>query len=182
MTTDLDAAEGEVEEQPCANHAETLTAVACGKCGTFICPRCMVFTPVGIRCRDCAQLRRPAQFDVTAERMALAALAGLVTSFVAWYIALQAYFFIWLLAIFVGLAVGEVASRLAKRRDNIWLEVLVGADIVLGFFAFEFLNPLGGVFYRPDLATLGAVTVGAFQFSLIPLALAIIAGVTRLRQ
>ena len=33
--------------QRCSYHPEVETGLACGKCGTYICPRCMVQTPVG---------------------------------------------------------------------------------------------------------------------------------------
>ncbi len=38
----------------CAKHPNVQTALACGKCGRFICPRCITHTPLGMRCADCA--------------------------------------------------------------------------------------------------------------------------------
>lgn len=38
----------------CARHPKTETLLRCGRCGTPICPRCMVQSGVGIRCPDCA--------------------------------------------------------------------------------------------------------------------------------
>ena len=171
----------EVEEHPCANHAGRLTAVACGKCGTFICPKCMIFTPVGVRCKPCAQLRRPAQFDVPLDRLALAAIVSLAASLVAWTIALEAYFLVWLLSIFVGLAVGEVASRIAKRRTNVWLELVVGVDIVVGFVLVSEEVLAREYFSKPGVGF--AAGVGLVSgLTLIPLVLAVLAGVTRLRR
>ena len=40
----------------CGNHTEAETSLKCGKCGKLICPKCMVQTPVGSRCKDCARL------------------------------------------------------------------------------------------------------------------------------
>lgn len=175
---------GEVEEFPCVNHPSVMTVVACGKCGSHICPKCMIFTPVGVRCRTCAQVRKAPQFDVSADRLTLAALAGLVTSVVAWLIALEAFFFIWLLSILVGLAVGEVASRVAKRRVNRALEIAVGLDIVLGFLAVGTFHAVApGFGYRAGQTGLAFVTYSLNDpFSLILLGLAIFAGVTRLRR
>lgn len=42
----------------CARHPDTETALACGRCDTPVCVRCMVHTDVGIRCRTCAPVRR----------------------------------------------------------------------------------------------------------------------------
>ena len=42
----------------CARHSDVETSLACGRCETAVCPRCLVHTDVGIRCRTCAPVRR----------------------------------------------------------------------------------------------------------------------------
>jgi hypothetical protein len=42
----------------CARHSDTETSLACGRCDTPVCVRCMVHTDVGIRCRTCAPVQR----------------------------------------------------------------------------------------------------------------------------
>ena len=37
----------------CARHPQVETGLACGRCETPICPRCMVMTDVGARCPSC---------------------------------------------------------------------------------------------------------------------------------
>ena len=39
-------------ERPCYRHPNRLTAVSCSDCGRPICPDCMNFAPVGIKCPD----------------------------------------------------------------------------------------------------------------------------------
>ncbi|MGI9659548.1 MAG: rhomboid family intramembrane serine protease [Gaiellaceae bacterium] len=41
----------------CYRHKNIETAVSCSDCGKPICPDCMVFGPVGIRCPDCSGQR-----------------------------------------------------------------------------------------------------------------------------
>lgn len=48
----------------CARHSDVETELRCGRCETLICPRCLVFTPGGTRCRDCAMLRRPVMYEL----------------------------------------------------------------------------------------------------------------------
>ena len=50
--------EAGVEELRCVNHPNVETVVRCSRCEQPICPRCMVSTPVGMRCRQCANLHR----------------------------------------------------------------------------------------------------------------------------
>src|SRR5919106_142744 len=48
----------------CAADPSVETYLRCGRCEKPICPRCLIQTPVGARCRDCAQLRKLPMFQV----------------------------------------------------------------------------------------------------------------------
>ena len=43
----------------CARHKKELTRVTCGRCETPICHKCLVLSPAGVRCKDCARNRVP---------------------------------------------------------------------------------------------------------------------------
>src|SRR5581483_3983651 len=64
----------------CARHPQVETALTCGRCGTPICPRCLVQTPVGARCPTCANVRRLPTVDIKpvflARGFAAAVVAG----------------------------------------------------------------------------------------------------------
>src|SRR3954465_11602507 len=49
---------------PCPTDSNVETYLRCGRCEKPICPRCLIQTPVGARCRDCAQLRKLPMFQV----------------------------------------------------------------------------------------------------------------------
>ena len=48
----------------CQRHPANETELRCGRCEVEICPRCMIHAPGGIRCPDCAQLRRPPMYEL----------------------------------------------------------------------------------------------------------------------
>ena len=48
----------------CAPIRASRRTCAKGRCEKPICPRCLIQTLVGARCRDCAQLRKLPMFDV----------------------------------------------------------------------------------------------------------------------
>ncbi len=130
----------DVETRPCTRHPRRQTALRCGKCETPICTRCIVQTPVGARCRDCAQLRRLPQFDVGWSLLARSSAAALGISLLGWYLLSFVAFLRFFLAIVVGAAVGEAMSRLAKRRTNLTLEVAAVLVIVLGLAIVDTLR------------------------------------------
>ncbi len=133
----------------CATHPDVETELACGKCGRYICPRCMVQTPVGARCRACAGLRRLPMFDVRPPDLvrgflsgvAASAAGGLVLMFVSAMPGVG--FFGFILMALLGYGVGEAASAAARRRHGRslgWATVLaVPLGLVLGRAAFFML-------------------------------------------
>ncbi len=183
MTNETPAAE--VGEHPCVNHPRTSTVVACGKCGAYICPRCMVFTPVGVRCRPCAQLRKAPQFQVDLTRFVAATVVAIAASAACWWFTLQQTFFAWVLSIALGLIVGEMVTRITRRRANRALQFAVGASIVAGYlvargFLLEQAPLVVGFVHVPHnfVATLFDIPV----FSFFLLVLAIIFAVTRIMR
>lgn len=48
-------AEATGEVMYCYRHPKVVTVVRCGKCERPICPKCMVMSAAGQRCRDCAR-------------------------------------------------------------------------------------------------------------------------------
>jgi membrane associated rhomboid family serine protease len=68
------ATEERADTMVCYRHTNTETAVACSACGRPICPDCMVFAAVGIKCPECGGRATGAQ--KTARRIGAAAGQG----------------------------------------------------------------------------------------------------------
>lgn len=43
----------------CYRHKREPTRVSCGRCERPLCTKCLVLSPAGVRCRDCARNRVP---------------------------------------------------------------------------------------------------------------------------
>jgi hypothetical protein len=173
---DTPAASG--EQIYCVRHPRRQTAVRCGKCERPICVRCMVQTPVGMRCRECAQLRKLPQYNVESGILLRSVPAGLAVSTGLWYLIGFIPFVGFWFGILVGLAIGEVMSRLAKRRSNIVLEAFAVVNAVAGFFiAFQLRYPN----LLHALASNGSAN-SAFQgIFLLPVVLASFVAVVKVR-
>jgi hypothetical protein len=123
----------------CATHPSVETELACGKCGKPICPRCLVHTPVGARCRECANLRRLPQYNISAPYLARAAgasaLAGAVLG-VLWGVVLPwgiGLYFGVIVGLGLGYLVGEAVSIATNRKSGTPLQVIAGLGIILAF-------------------------------------------------
>jgi len=119
----------------CARHPTVETVVSCGRCDQPVCPRCMIFTPVGVRCSSCAQVRRLPQYVLTPRVYArvipgallLALGIGFALSFVPGLGFLG--------GIAVGFLVGTGLRRVSGYKQGREMEVIAAATVVLSVLA-----------------------------------------------
>jgi hypothetical protein len=126
-------------EQPCANHPGRLTMVTCSDCGKPLCPDCMVFSAVGIKCKDCSRMPRSSRVVLKPERFALAVAAGLASAialgFAYYYIlgSLRFFFLFIFVSVGIGYLVGEAVSRASGRFHGLQTAVTAAVATLIGF-------------------------------------------------
>lgn len=164
----------------CATHPNVETGLACGRCGRFICPRCMIQTPVGSRCGDCARVRKSPVFDVSGTQYLLASLAaagfGVILGVVGGILRLEFGHFPFvtgILAAAVGYLMGEVVSRVVNRKRGLGLAIIAGCGVVVAFAAAMGVVLMQSIRYRYDYLDIG--------FALLFLGLAVYISVSRVR-
>lgn len=172
----------------CVNHPDRETLLRCNKCGKPICPECAIRHPVGLRCRECAQLRRIPTYDLSPRHYTLALAAGLPSATVG--VILGGIFsrFIWIpligglvIAFAVGLLTAEAISRATGYKRGVGLQVVAAVCVVFGYFIGNLLLLLATTYLL-----VGRIAVVPFWawlnfYSIIHLLLAILAAVGRLR-
>jgi len=122
----------------CATHPNVETELACGKCGKPICPRCLVYTPVGTRCRECANLRKLPQYNISPGHLLRAVGAALVAGALlgaiwAFLLGFSVGLFSLLAGLGVGYCVGEAVSVAANRKVGTPLQAIAVAGVILAF-------------------------------------------------
>ncbi len=121
------------DEIRCARHPDTVTNLRCSRCEKPVCVRCMVYTPVGIRCRECAVERRSGINAPSTPHVARAALAGAGAAIVIaplWGLFPEYAFW---LALLLGFAGGDLVNMASGRKRGPELRV-VGAGMVIATF------------------------------------------------
>jgi hypothetical protein len=168
----------------CAYHPDVETSLGCGKCGKPICPKCMVQTPVGARCPDCAKLYKLPTYRVSTKHYLSAAGVGLgmaIICGVAWGVIEWAtpFFSInLLLAPSAGYGIGEIISLSVNRKRAWGLATISGIAVAISYItSLWFISFLSGVSFSRVLP------LGYFNlvYNLIALALGIFIAVSRLR-
>ena len=159
----------------CAYHPKVETNLRCGKCDKPICPKCMVTTPVGARCRDCAGLDKLPTFRVSTRYYLIAAgvalgmaiACGAAWGLIEWLV--PVFSLNLLLAPAAGYAIGEVTSLAVNRKRGTGLAV-IGGIAVAASYAITHLFP-------------GVAFFGLFSviYHIIAVGLGIFIAVTRLR-
>jgi len=127
----------------CAAHPNVETNLTCSRCGKPICPKCLVQTPVGARCRKCAGIRKLPTYEVKLQHYMRAAGLGLLIAVVvgiAWAWVRQivplfafSFFLSILLAAGVGYAIGEVVSRSVNRKRGLPLQIIGAACFLVSY-------------------------------------------------
>jgi hypothetical protein len=167
----------EIEQTPdvvyCARHPQVETYLRCGRCNTPICPRCLVQTPVGARCRDCANVSRLPTFNVTPAHFARGMTAALLSGIgvgILWAFFIGAtnlgLFFIIFIGLGIGWAISESVSLATNRKRGLGLQICAVLGVALAYLVFETLvpgNPRGpsGLAQRSQYDILAA-GIGAF--------------------
>ena len=123
----------------CATHPQIETHIRCSRCDKAICYRCMVETPVGHRCRECAQIRRLPVLTLSPVQLLQSIGAAIALAFgggIVWAIAhrLNFGFVLVIAAVGIGYVVSEGISRAANRKRAASLPVMAGASAALSFF------------------------------------------------
>lgn len=130
----------------CAIHKNVETALLCGRCGTPICPGCLVSTPVGARCRNCAQVRRLPTFQLSPLILTRGVVAGLVAGAlggVVWgllSVIIFLGFFAFFIAMGIGYVIGEAVSWATNRKRGPQLVGIVVAAVILAFVVRNFIT------------------------------------------
>jgi membrane associated rhomboid family serine protease len=93
------------EKMYCYRHPDRETGVSCSECGRGICPDCMVFAPVGIRCPDHAGVAQGAARVTTGVRRAAYEGGGALVT--------KTLIGINVLVFFINLAQGSTLNRVS---------------------------------------------------------------------
>ena len=118
-----------LESRSCVRHAKRPTLIACGRCERPFCPECLVYTPAGQRCYECAGVRR------TAAQRAVAGAALRALGIVAIGAAIgSAFGFLGALvaAAVGGSMAGQQLSPSVNRRSRRWMYLLSAAVLLAG--------------------------------------------------
>lgn len=128
----------------CEQHPGVETSMTCSNCGRPICPKCMVYTPVGNKCPECARQRGRAVAGLKPIYYVRAVAAGLGAGLVAGILLVEVVrairFGSLLFLIIVAMAIGEAVSRAARRNTGPALQIIAGSSAALAFLIGGYLT------------------------------------------
>lgn len=167
----------------CASHPKVETRLRCGKCDRPICPKCLVFTPVGARCRTCANMKPLPMLQVgplhylaaLGAAVAVALVGGLLWAFIAVAIPFLA---LWLV-LGVGYLAGESVSLAANRKRGRGLQAIAAVTVLLAYLVQGMVIALANGLVMVDLALRQFATLLANPLFLLAFAAGIYIAVRR---
>lgn len=133
----------------CERHPQIETNITCANCGRPICPKCMVYTPVGVKCPDCARQRGRAVAGAKPIYYVRAAAAGLGAGVVGGLLLGELVRLVpfggLLLVIFLGMGIGEVVSQAGRRNTGPPFQAIAAVSATVAFFLagyFVVISPI----------------------------------------
>ncbi|MBI3743716.1 MAG: hypothetical protein HY261_05440 [Chloroflexi bacterium] len=166
----------------CSTHPDVETRLTCQRCEKPICPRCMVQTPVGYRCRECARVQKNPLTTLKGQEAAQVLAVAVAVAFaggIAWGLIKPLFGLLSIIAALgIGYAIAEVISRAANRRPVSYLP-LIAAVAALGAFLIGnvadwifwievrhlVVGPGGSVLIATEKAPLSEAIKHVFDFS-----------------
>jgi len=165
----------------CATHSDIETNLRCGKCSKPICPKCLVTTPVGARCRDCARLHRLPTYRLSfsyylraiGAALGMAIIMGVVWGFLRSYLGGLGPIISVVIGYGIGYAMAEVTGLAVNRKRGVWLAVVGSVAVVICF----------SITYLVDFFRFGFISFDVYRlvFVLVAIGLGVFISVSRLR-
>jgi hypothetical protein len=165
----------EINPQPesetvfCTYHPDQPTVLRCNRCGTPICYRCAIRTPVGFRCRECVRSQQAVYFNAHASDSLVAAVVAFVVAAVAGALAyvllgILGLLFGVILAIFAGPVAGGVIAEAIRasvgRRRSRNLKWIAAAASVVGILLIALVLAFSGAPLFLALLRLPVILIG----------------------
>jgi hypothetical protein len=173
----------------CAADPSVETYLRCGRCEKPICPRCLIQTPVGSRCRACARLKKLPMYQVGVLDYVKAIVAGLVVGPLAGagltllflLVPLLGFLNLFVMAGF-GFIVGEAVARAVPRKSGTALSVIAALAVPVGLIVGRSALWVIGGGVDPTAAAISvAFSLVRSIWDLLGLGMAIFIAYTRIR-
>lgn len=123
----------------CINHPDRETLLSCGRCGQSICTECAIRHPVGLRCPQCASLKRVPTYDVPASYYLRALGGGLATSVMCGVaveilrLLIPIFFLSFFAALAAGAVIAEAIGRVTGQKRGRGLQIVAGVCVIVGY-------------------------------------------------
>lgn len=141
-------------EITCARHPDTPTRLFCSECGTPVCPQCLVSTPVGQKCPECAKQRKAAVRRGKPQQYVKGLSAGFGAAVLAAVVLANVYgsgirFFLAIITGFVGYGIAKAvlwgsennrADPFRNAAMGFAVAATVGAWLILGASLGQLFN------------------------------------------
>ncbi len=131
----------------CARHPSVETNLTCSRCGTPICPKCLIYAPVGVRCPSCAQVKKLPTFQVSYKDILKGLAAGLAVGIALGFLLgfmsdmlFRIPFLPWIALVGVGYLVGESISLATNRKRGVPLMIIAAASVLMSFIIISMVG------------------------------------------
>jgi hypothetical protein len=131
----------------CVNHPQIETSLRCSRCNKPVCPKCVVATPTGYKCKECIRGQQKIFDTAQWSDYPLTFFVAGILSFLGSLLASYLGFFVLLIAPLAGGVIAEIIRFISQKRRSRQLfqitaiATALGSLPLLGFMVIEVLAP-----------------------------------------
>jgi hypothetical protein len=129
----------------CSNHPDVETSLRCNNCNKPVCPKCVVRTPTGYRCKQCVQGQQKVFETANWYDYPVAFFTAALLSFLGSWLVSYMGFITLFVAPIAGTIIGEIVRWLIRRRRSKLLFQIAAGAAALGSLPLIFLFFFGGL-------------------------------------
>lgn len=120
------------ETLKCKYHPGRETSVSCSSCGQGLCPECMVYSSVGIKCKDCARPTRGMLRQGKPTQYVGAVVAGVLSAAIGGFVLMFSFRGSILLNLLLGVLIAEAVRRGAKGNKGPTFSAIAAVSAFMG--------------------------------------------------
>ena len=129
----------------CENHPNVETSLRCNNCNKPVCPKCVVLTPTGYRCKECVRGQQKVYETAAWYDYPVAFFSAALLSFMGSLLISRLGFLSLFIAPIAGTIIGEIVRWLVRRRRSPLLFKIAAAAAALGSLPLLLILIFGGI-------------------------------------
>ena len=118
-----------IDKSRCNSNEHKNANIFCSRCGLSVCPKCIVHSPVGVRCISCGKsslsVLNKMSIDLFVRTLFISSMAGVVIGYILTIMSSMYFYWIhWIGMIFAAYAISEIVYKISGYKRGLKVQFI----------------------------------------------------------